>query len=239
MAAPEKEQPEKKQVERIDFLTRVRIRELVLMGLIAVTAVTANLPRDYVEETLGVNSQALIAVLAIAVIFGLFLYLRFFFFLAVVLLIVGANMPDQIADGLGVSKIPILLALLALVGIALVNQLVHLLPTGLEPHPKERSREAIRALFYAIETDNPAYAQKVLAMSFDPDLHHDNGYTPLAYAAAKGSLPLVEVLLRNGASPALATSEGETAVELALRFGHTACADHLKRARQNMNLDIE
>ena len=223
MAAPKQE---------LDFLTRLRIRELILMGLIAITAVLANLPKDYVEETLGMNTTTLLAVLGIAVIIGLFLYLKFFFFVAVVLLIAGANMPDQIAEGLNISKIPIVLALVALVGIGLINYVVKLLPTGLEPKPKEKSPEGIRAMFYAIEKNNLVYAQKVLSMRFDPNLHHDNGYTPLAYAAMKGSVPMVELLLRNGASAALTTREGDTPVELALRFGHADAADLLKRARQ-------
>lgn len=223
MAAPE---------EKLDFLTRMRIRELILMGLITITAVLANLPEEYVEETLGINSNTLLAVLAIAVIIGLFLYLKFFFFVAVVLLIAGANMPEQIAEGLNVSKIPIVLALVALVGIGLINYVVKLLPTGLEPKPRERSPEGIRALFYAIERNNLVYAQKVLSMNFEPNLHHDNGYTPLAYAAMKGSVPMVELLLRNGALASLSTKEGDTPVELALRFGHGDAADLLKRARQ-------
>lgn len=218
--------------EKMDFLTRMRIRELILMGLITITAVLANLPQEYVEDTLGISSTTLIAVLAIAVIIGLFLYLKFFLFVAVVLLIAGANMPEQIAEGLNVSKIPIVLALVALVGIGLVNYLVKLLPTGLEPKPKEKSLEGVRALFYAIEKNNLVYAQKVLSMNFDPNLHHDNGYTPLAYAAMKGSVPMVELLLRNGASAAVTTKEGDTPVELALRFGHADAADLLKRARQ-------
>jgi len=37
------------------FLTKLRVRELVLMGLITITAVTANLPHEYVEESLGVS----------------------------------------------------------------------------------------------------------------------------------------------------------------------------------------
>ena len=230
MAAPE---------EKLDFLTRLRIRELILMGLITITAVLANLPEDYVEETLGINSTTLIAVLGIAVIIGLFLYLKFFFFVAVVLLIAGANMPEQIAEGLNVSKIPIVLALVALVGIGLINYVVHLLPTGLEPKPKERSPEGIRALFYAIERNNLVYAQKVLSMNFDPNLHHDNGYTPLAYAAMKGSVPMVELLLRNGALASLTTKEGDTAVELALRFGHGDAADLLKRARQSADVPAD
>jgi hypothetical protein len=224
---------------KLDFLTRLRIRELVLMGLIAVTALTANLPQEYVEKTLGVDPDTLVAVLAIAVILGLFLYLKFLFFVAVVLLIAGANMPEQIAEGLNVSKLPIVLALATLVGVGLVNQLVRLMPTGLEPKPKERSREGVRALFYAIERNNLDYTRKVLSMNFDPNLQHDNGYTPLAYAAMKGSLPMVELLLRGGAHAGLATREGDTPVELALRFGHAEVAELLRQARQDARAQDE
>jgi ankyrin repeat protein len=166
------------------------------------------------------------------VIIGLFLYLRTGLFIAVVLLIAGANMPDQIAEGLNVSKIPIVLALVALVGVGLINYVVKLVPTGLEPRPKEKSAEGVRALFYAIEKNNLVYAQKVLSMNFDPNLHHDNGYSPLAYAAMRGSLPMIELLLRNGADPTQTTKEGDSPVELALRFGHAEVADALKQARR-------
>lgn len=222
----------KEEAQRVDFLTRLRIRELVLMGLITVTAVLANLPERYLDETLGVRQQPLLAVLGIAVIVGLFLYLRFFLFVAVVLLIAGANMPEQIAEGLNISKLPILLALVALVVLGLVNHVMKLLPTGLEPKPREKSAEGIRALFYAIEKSNLVYAQKVLAMRFDPNLHHDNGYTPLAYAAMQGSLPMVELLLRHGADPAQRTKEGDTAVEVALRCHNDDIADYLRQARR-------
>jgi len=218
--------------EKLDFLTRLRIRELILMGLITITAVLANLPHEYVQETLGVSHTTLLAILAIAVILGLFLYLKFGLFVVVLLLIAGANMPEQIADGLNISKIPIVLALVALVGVGLINYVVKLMPTGLEPRPKEKSAEGVRALFYAIEKNNLVYAQKVLGMNFDPNLHHDNGYTPLAYAAMRGSLPMIELLLRNGADPQQTTKEGDTPVELALRFGHAEVADGLKVARR-------
>jgi uncharacterized protein len=225
--------------ERLDFLTRLRIRELVLMGLIVITAVLANLPEEYVTETLGVSQATLVAILGIAVIIGLFLYLKTGLFIAVVLLIAGANMPDQIAEGLNISKIPIILALVALIGVGLINYVVKLVPTGLEPKPKEKSSEGVRALFYAIEKNNLVYAQKVLAMNFDPNLHHDNGYTPLAYAAMRGSLPMIELLLRNGADPTQATKEGDTPVELALRFGHAEVADSLKQARRAVTSGAE
>src|SRR5678809_955701 len=94
--------------EKLDFLTRMRIRELILMGLITITAVLANLPEEYVEDTLGVSRATLVAMLGIAVIIGLFLYLRTGLFIAVVLLIAGANMPDQIAEGLNISKLSLI-----------------------------------------------------------------------------------------------------------------------------------
>ena len=224
--------------EKMDFLTGIRIRDLILFGLILITAVLANLPQEYVEETLGINPNALLAVLGCAVIFGLFLYLKFFFFLAIVLLIIGANMPEQIAGGLNVSKVPLILALVTLVGVSLINYIVKMLPTGLEPKPKESSPEAIYALFYGIEKNNVAYAAKVLAMNFDPNLHNDKGYTPLAYAAMKGNPQMVDLLLRSGADPNLQTKEGDTAAELALRFGHAEIADSLKRARREIEARV-
>ncbi len=220
--------------EKLDLLTGLRIRDLILFGLIAITAVLANLPEEYVEETLGINPNALLAVLGCAVIFGLFLYLRFFFFLAIVLLIIGANLPDQIAGGLNISKVPLILALVTLVGVSLINYAVRMLPTGLEPKPKESSPEGIRAMFYAIDKGNVGYASKVLAMNFDPNLIHDNGFTPLAYAAMKGNRLIVELLLRSGANPTLQSKQGDTPTELALRFGHAEIADTLKRARQDI-----
>jgi hypothetical protein len=219
--------------EKLDFLTRLRIRELILMGLITITAVLANLPHEYIEETLGLSHATILAVLAIAVIIGLFLYLKFGLFVAVVLLIAGANMPEQIAEGLNISKIPIVLALVALVGVGLINYVIKMLPTGLEPRPKEKSSEGVRALFYGIEKNNLVYTQKVLSMNFDPNMHHDNGYTPLAYAAMKGNAAMIELLLRNGADASLVTREGDTPVELALRLGHNEIADLLKQARRS------
>jgi hypothetical protein len=218
-------------VEKDDLLTRLRIREVALFGLIALTAILANLPEDYARQ-LGIQHDYLYAALVGAVVIGLFLYLKFFFFVAVVLLILGANLPEQIAQGFGISKLPLILALLAMIGVSLVNTVVKLLPTGLEPKPREKSPEGVRALLYAIDKNNVAYGQRVLAMNFDPNLHHENGYTPLAYAALKGDPQMVDMLLRNGADPALATREGETPVELALRAGHNGVADLLKRARQ-------
>jgi hypothetical protein len=222
-----------KTIEKDDLLTRMRVREVLLFGLIAMAAVLAQLPPETLEEY-GIQRNFLLGVLGCGIVLGLFFYLRFFFFLAVVLLILGANLDQQLADYVEISKIPMVLALVAMVGISLINYVVKLMPTGLEPKTKEKSPEGVRALFYAIEKSNLVYAGKVLEMNFDPNVQHDNGYTALAYAAMKGNTRMVELLLKNGADPSAVTREGDTPVELALRLGHSEVADVLKAARQQM-----
>jgi ankyrin repeat protein len=54
----------------------------------------------------------------------------------------------------------------------------------------------------------------------------------------KGNPQMVELFLRNGADPQGKTREGDTAVELALRMGHTEVADTLKRARQELEARV-
>lgn len=220
-----------KSIEKDDLLTKMRVREVLLFSLIVMAAILAQMPAETLEEY-SINRNYLLGVLGCGIVLGLFFYLKFFFFLAVVLLILGANLDQQIAEYIEISKIPLVLALVAMVGISLINYVVKLLPTGLEPKAKEKSPEGIRALFYAIEKSNLVYAQKVLEMNFDPNLHHDNGYTALAYAAMKGNTRMVELLLKTGADPTLVTKEGDTPVELALRLGHAEVADLLKAARR-------
>lgn len=219
------------KLEKDDLLSRRRIREVLLFGLIVVAAVLAQLPHEALQDY-GINRDYLLGVLGCGIVLGLFFYLKFFFFLAVVLLILGANLDQQIAEYIDISKIPLVLALVLMVGMSLINYMVKLVPTGLEEKPKEKSPEGVRALFYAIEKSNLIYAQKVLQMNFDPNLQHDNGYTALAYAAMKGNGRMVELLLRSGSDPTIATKDGDTPVELALRLGHSEVADLLKTARQ-------
>jgi hypothetical protein len=214
----------------MQFNVTVRTREWVLVALVAITAITANLPQPWLDQA-SINRNLLLGILALTVFIALFLYLKFQFFILVVLLALGANMPGEISEGLGISTLPLVIAMALMVGISLINYIVDLLPTGLEEKPKEQSAEGIKALFYAIEKGNLVYAQKILSMNFDPNLKADNGYTPLMYAAARGDAKMVELLTRNGADVTVMSAEGDTAIELALRIGSQEVADILKKAR--------
>jgi ankyrin repeat protein len=212
-----------------------RVREVALVVLVALTAALANLPEDVLER-FDFNRDLLLGTLALTVFIALFLYLKFQFFFLVVLLAVAANMPGEVAESLGISTTPLIIAMATMVGFSLINYVVDLLPTGLEKKAKEQSTEGIKVLFYAIEKGNLVYAQKVLSQNFDPNLVAENGYTPLMYAAARGDTKMVDLLLRNGANVNLVSKSGDTAIELALRIGSQECAEILKKARSEQQM---
>ena len=217
----------------MDFLQARKYKEWALVGLVSLATAFALLPPDIAEQ-LSINRAYIAAILGILLVIALFLYLKFAFFIVVALLVIGANVTDNWSDTLGISKVPLIIALIAMVGISLINYVVSILPTGLEAKPREKSPEGVKAMFYAIEKDNLVYAQKVLSMNFDPNLLSDNGYTPLQYAAMRGNAQMVELLIRNGANVGILSKDGESAVELALKLGHTQAAEVLKTARQEM-----
>jgi hypothetical protein len=206
---------------------KISVKEWVLVAMVGMIAVLANLP-SHITENWGVRVDYLVITLAAVVFVALLLYMRFTFFLIVILLVIGANLPGQYADRLNISRVPLLLSLALMVGISLINHVVRLLPSGLE---KDSSSEAQKALFYAVEKGNMVYAQKLLNMNLDANVKGPNGYTPLMYAAAKGHAGLTELFLRNGARADLLNSDGDSAVDLALRMGHAEVGDILKQAR--------
>ncbi len=217
----------------MDFLQARKYKEWALVGLVGVATLFALLPVEITDQ-FSINRGYIAAVLGILLVIALFLYLKFAFFIMVALLVIGANITDAWSDTLGISKLPLIIALIAMVGISLINYVVSILPTGLEPKPRDKSPEGIKAMFYAIEKDNLVYAQKVLSMNFDPNLLSDNGYSPLQYAAMRGNAQMVELFIRNGANVAMLSKDGESAAELALKLGHNQAAEVLKKARQEM-----
>jgi uncharacterized protein len=210
----------------------------VLVGLVSLVAVFTLLPSG-IAERLNIDRGYIAAILGIVLVIALFLYLKFAFFVMVAALVFGANITDSWAEALGISKVPLIIALIALVGMSLINYVVSILPTGLEGKPREKSPEGIKAMFYAIEKDNLVYAQKLLSMNFDPNLLSDNGYSPLQYAAMRGNAQMVELFIRNGANVGMLSKDGESAVKLALKLGHLQAVDVLKAARKNQVAQID
>jgi ankyrin repeat protein len=203
-----------------------------LVGLVSLAAVFALLSPGIAEQ-LNIDRGTIAAILGIVLVIALFLYFKFAFFVMVAVLVFGTNFTDRWAEALGISKVPLIIALIALVGMSLINYVVSILPTGLEGKSRKISPEGIKAMFYAIEKDNLVYAQKLLSMNFDPNVLSDNGYSPLQYAAMRGNVQMVELFIRNGANVGMLSKDGESAVKLALKLGHFQAVQVLKAAHKN------
>lgn len=199
-----------------------------MLGLVALSAIVANLPGDLLAP-LGIKPAYLLALLGFIVVLALFLYLRFFFFLLYVLLAIGANVPAQWAEALGISQLPLLVTLIAMVGLSLLNYAIRLLPSGLESATVEykQSTEGTKALLAAIERGNTQQVKQILKMRIDPNVAGESGLTPLMLAAQLGYAEMVAALLGAGADPALANADGQTARDLAFRKGYAPIVKQL------------
>ena len=161
----------------MDIVLEKRIREWTLFGLVAAMAVISNLP-EHLLGRIGVEAALLKAVLGVLVVLALFLYVRFFFFLVFILLAAGANIPDQWAETLGLSREVLLGTLIVMVAMSLLNYSAKLLPTGLEPKKRKENPEAVQVLIDAIDRHNLSYVKTLLTMDFDLDAMNEQGVTP-------------------------------------------------------------
>src|SRR3972149_543159 len=115
----------------MDFLKARKRQEWALVGLVGLATVFALLTAELTEQW-SIDRGYIAAVLGILLVIALFLYLKFAFFIMVALLVIGANVTDAWSDTLGISKLPLIIALIAMVGISLINYVVSILPTGLD-----------------------------------------------------------------------------------------------------------
>lgn len=214
----------------MDIVRQKQIREWSLLGLVGAMALIANLPPHLIEK-LGVDPGLLMAMLGLMVVFALFLYVRFFFFLLYALLAVGANLPDQWANSLGISQMPMLVALVAMVALSMLNYGAKMLPSGLEPKPPKQNSEATQVLLDAIARDNLPYIKTLLTMQFDLDTVDEQGMTPLMRAAQRGNFKVVQMFIKCGASP-LVTGPSGLASDVALQNNFPAVAEFLKKVEE-------
>src|SRR5258705_11466004 len=105
--------------ERMSFMSK-RVREISLVVLVGLAATLANLPEETIER-FDIDRDLLLGSLALVVFIALFLYLKFQFFFLVVLLALAANMPGEVAESLAISKLPLIIAMATMVGLAMIS----------------------------------------------------------------------------------------------------------------------
>jgi hypothetical protein len=220
----------------MDIVRQKQIREWTLLGLVGAMALIANLPRHLIDR-IGLEPDVLMALLGLMVVIALFLYVRLFFFLLYALLVIGANLPDQWANSLGISTLPMLVALIIMIAFSILNYGAKMLPSGLEPKPRKQNTEATQVLLDAIARDNLPYIKTLLTMQFDLDTVDDQGLTPLMRAAQKGNFKVVQMFIKCGASPLVSGPSGR-ASEVALQHNFPAISEFLKKVEEVQSAEV-
>ena len=82
----------------------------------------------------------------------------------------------------------------------------------------------ITELMYAVETNDLAKVEALLASRADVDARNDGGATALLMAAAYGSREIVDSLLAAGADPDIASHRGDTPLASAIQYSHADIA---------------
>lgn len=91
-------------------------------------------------------------------------------------------------------------------------------------------REELSALHQAASFEQAEIARCLLDAGAEVDQREDEGATPLMYAAARGDLRTVEILLARGADPSAKDKDGWTAWDWAVDKENPEIADLLAQA---------
>lgn len=90
-------------------------------------------------------------------------------------------------------------------------------------------------LIDAVKTGQPAKVEEALNAGADINQQDEQGWTPLTWAAGKGSVEIVNLLLNRGADVSQTGRDQRTPYKIALAAKHLDVARRLKEAEQAVN----
>ncbi len=207
----------------------LRLNEVIMLVVVILLSITANLPDSIIGQY--VNREILLSVLATVIIISLFKYLRWMLFLAVTILALGANLPEQLATVVNVDPVVMIATLVALVFISLLNHVFKLLPTDLAAQRTD-SNQSRKAILEAIKTGNLNKLKQLLKMNVVVDFLQD-GTSPVHLVAEQGNNEMMQVLLDYGVNLNVINRDGLTPMEVAMAFGFNHTAEMLKPSGKN------
>ncbi len=166
-------------------------------------------------------------------VIALFRYLRLLLFLCVMTLAVGANLPETLAEAVGISEEVMLGSLGVLVLISLINAYFKMLPVDkVQGMEKENSLESRKAVMIAVSKGNMIRLKWLINRNVEINFCED-GVSPAIVAAEKGYSEIMQLLIRHGTDLEAMNNEGKTPLEIALANGFNRTAEIIRFAFAN------
>jgi class 3 adenylate cyclase len=223
-----------------------KTNELVALIVVSIMALLANLP-DHIIGHL-VDRNLLLIALVVTVTISLFLYVKLMLCVTVSILAIGANLPDQFAAQLGISRPAMIVASVVLVVMGLFYKWYYMRPekqnTGVIEDVKDVPRnfkfDTIKSrteIINAIFSGNLSALHQLI--NADVELNFvQNGVSPIFLAIEKGYADIVLMLLTCGVNLEIKNNEGITPIEFAMLRKETRIAEMLEYAA-NQNIGIK
>ncbi len=218
-----------------DFKRHLLSKEMAALVFISAMSILANLPQGYGGWL--INRQLLLGALVAVVIVALFHYMQLLLLLTITMLAIGANLPQEMAAGLGISQTALLVVLGVLIAITLANRVFRLLPmpAAAEPQTDDLVSEAAEVLQHLNEHQQMLYAIGRGKIEIIRDLLQNGtvanfslyGTTPLHMAAEKGYSSIVQLLIENGANLLAHNAKGQTPLDVALAIKKHVKTTHI------------
>jgi len=232
----------------------IKSSEVWLLLIVSLMALVANLPAKMIGNV--VERDLLLIALVVTVFISLFRYLRLMLFLTVSVLAIGANLPDQLADQLGISRTAMIIASGALVVLSLLYKLYYQRKPDYQRKPEneapdenefEATLEVPEAVSHFRDTFESRFSVLSAIMKGDFAALHQllisdvevnfsqEGHIPIFLAVEKGGVDIVLLLLIHGAKLRIKNQHGLTPIDLALKLRFARIAKILHYAdTQNM-----
>jgi ankyrin repeat protein len=193
-------------------------------------SLAANLPQKIIGLS-GVDHRWLVFGLLLVVTIALVRYSRLVMVLSVVILALGANLPQGLAATFNIEPGILMAALVVIVLLSLANRYLKL-PSGLDSRQGFADHESTQALFRAVINGRLQEVSQLLDTGLDINARSRHGYTPLMIAAARGHGEIADLLLANGAELTMVDAHGRNALQIAREAKSEHCIDSLLGATQ-------
>lgn len=212
---------------------KIDYQDIGAVSIMVLLSLSANFS-EYLPFAL--DKKYLIGALAAVLGVALIKYLQAALVAAVIILIVGANLPAPFATVLQYAPWVMTLTLTVLVILASLNK-IRPVPKWMDPEsdsePFSDTFDGSKAMFNAITHGRGRSVRALLRQGLDANVRNRNGETALMYAASRNEDYIVRILLNAGADPSLKNQAGLTALKVAEEKHNSMASELLKHAPSN------
>lgn len=201
-----------------------------MLAIVVALSIAANLSDHYGLGDI-ISRKTLLILLTAMIFVALYHYLRLMLFFTILILAVGANLPDEIATSLGISPFVMLVSLGLLVTVSLLSYLFKLLPTGIE-QPRINTEESRKSVLTAVKKGDLVNLHRLLKYNAEINFTQD-GTMPVFIAAENGYADVMQILVHNGVKFRVQNADGKTPMDIALAKGYTRIAEILNHAAES------